>query len=92
MNRVSDEQIRLFEQNLQIFLYVFLKSATLGDDGKVTNEITKTGDGAVTYSSSDTNVATVALDNECVDDDDSTYEDLKRLTGQILGIVSKQLG
>ena len=52
-----------------------------------------------------TNIIAVALDDECGDDDDcSTYndlkeiyphlvqcKDLKRLTGQILNIVSKQL-
>jgi hypothetical protein len=51
-----------------------------------------------------TNIIAVALDNGCDDEDDSTYndlkeiyphlvqcKDLKRLTGQILSIVSKQL-
>ena len=51
-----------------------------------------------------TSVIAVALDNDCEDDEESTYEqlkeiyphiiqckDLKRLTGQILNIVSKQL-
>ena len=51
-----------------------------------------------------TNIIAVALDDECTDDDYSTYndlkeiyphlvqcKDLKRLTGQILNIVSKQL-
>lgn len=51
-----------------------------------------------------TSIIAVALDDECCDDEDSTYnglkeiyphlvqcKDLKRLTGQILNIVSKQL-
>lgn len=51
-----------------------------------------------------TNIIAVALDDECGDDEYSTYndlkeiyphlvqcKDLKRLTGQILNIISKQL-
>ncbi|MCR5124240.1 MAG: hypothetical protein K6B43_03490 [Treponema sp.] len=63
MKLVSDEQIHLFEQNLQNSLCVFLKPATLGDDGKITINYDNGETWVITYDDSEIQLVKTVTEN-----------------------------